>query len=227
MSNEKRKKNWKFYVGLFCAVGAVVMLTVNIWAAIAYAVLAVILLRGFIRPGVTAAANAAPVPQRSAQPAQKKAPKIPLPDCPYSEKTYRVTGVHHYEDGILTLASADPCYDLSKQELIEANLVDTTVWKYHFASERAEVIPEPENPYDKNAIRVIVDGVHVGYIKAGSCAHLLKVLSEGRVLGICCEIGGGPYKMVVEEDSDDDRPEYSLEKDESPFHVTLTIFEAQ
>jgi len=43
-SHRTSKYTWHFYVGLFCAIGAIVMLFNNIFAALAYAIIAVVLL---------------------------------------------------------------------------------------------------------------------------------------------------------------------------------------
>ena len=41
-----------------------------------------------------------------------------------------------------------------------------------------ELIPEPENEHDPNAIKVIVDGQHIGYVPADKCAKVKKILSK-------------------------------------------------
>ena len=75
-------------------------------------------------------------------------------------------------------------------------------------------------------IKVIVDGAHVGYVKAGSCAHLLKVIRESRIKKISCEMFGGPYKYIEEEyDYDRDKEVYTLDKGTVPYAVHLTIDE--
>ena len=40
-----------------------------------------------------------------------------------------------------------------------------------------ELIEEPTNKYDPNAIKVIVDGQHIGYIPAKKCAKVKTTLS--------------------------------------------------
>ena len=70
----------------------------------------------------------------------------------------------------------------------------------------------------------MVDGAHIGYIKAGSCAHIHKLLRENRIENITCLIGGGREKeLVPDDDIDGESVRYSLEKDEIPFYARLTI----
>lgn len=141
-------------------------------------------------------------------------------------KVYRVTGMSHYESNLLSLAVEDDDFDMTKKDLIDAGRVDERISKYFFPVGNIEVIPEPENPVDPKAIKVVADGMHIGYIKAGSCAHLLKVLREDRIKKIEFEIGGGPYKRVSEEyDADKDRLVYTLEKGTVSYYVHLSITE--
>lgn len=141
-------------------------------------------------------------------------------------KTHKVAGVSYYTENIMKLASENEDYNLTKRELVDEGLTDEKIWKYQFFPGETELIPEPDNPEDPNAIKVVVDGLKIGYIKAGSCSHVLKVLRENRCLGVDCEIYGGPYKIVYEDyDDEKDKDVYTMEKDEHSFAVTLTMYE--
>ena len=144
------------------------------------------------------------------------------------EKSYRVAGVTYYEDNIMRLAIENPEYEYSKKEFVDNDLVGERVYKYDFDPCKVELQPEPDNPKDPNAIKVIVDGEHIGYIIEGSCSHLLKVISRGGISCIKCEMGGGPYKYVSE-DYDDEKDEevYNLEKNNSLLYAHLKITEKE
>lgn len=140
--------------------------------------------------------------------------------------TYKVAGITHYTENVIQLATANPQYTMTKKQIIAADLTGYTIWKYQFAPQKAELIPEPDNPYDPNAIKVIVDGLHIGYIKKGSCAHLLNVIRNELLLNIQCELGGGPNKTVFEDDDDETgETVLAMEKDEISFYCKLTIAE--
>ena len=146
--------------------------------------------------------------------------------CGYVERTYHVAGTTFHEDSILSLSSENPDYEMSKRDLIDSGMTDERIWEYEFDPYNVQLIPEPENPHDPNAVKVIVDGEHVGYIKTGSCKHILKLLQENRILKIDCEMGGGNYKIVREEyDDEKEKDVYILEKDSTNFFVVLTIRE--
>lgn len=74
-----------------------------------------------------------------------------------------------------------------------------------------ELIPEPDNPYDKNAVRVDMDGLTVGYIKKGSCSHAKNLLNSPDFVSVDLDyMHYGKYKIVYE--SEDGR--YELEDGE-------------
>lgn len=147
-------------------------------------------------------------------------------------KTYHTVGMNHRLESFLTLATENPDYKKSTKELIECYLTEERVWEYVFAGPyKAEVIPEPDNPYDPNAIKVTVNGVHVAYVKKGSCAHLLKVIQEGRIEDIRCAIGGGNYKHIYADDdgkwADEYGDLYSVETGSKAYYLWLYITEKE
>lgn len=141
-------------------------------------------------------------------------------------KTYKVAGVTFHSEQIKKLGIENEDYFKSKCGLIEAGLTDERVWKYEFYVDSVELEPEPTNPEDPNAIKVLVDGEHVGYIKRGSCTHIRKLLDNNEISNITCTIGGGPYKYVTEEyDEEQEDDVLILEKGETNFFVHLQITE--
>lgn len=160
------------------------------------------------------------------KPAISAAAPAPVIQTPKpAPKTYKVTGLAHYMENLMALASENDDYRLSKRDLIDNGLTDERVYQYEFYVNKAELVPEPDNPHDPKAIKVLVDGQHVGYIKAGSCAHLNKVIREGRIEKIDVEVGGGKYKIVREDCDEFGKDVYEMERDDIPFYVHLHIVE--
>ena len=150
----------------------------------------------------------------------------PVPPNTSNIKTYHATGMEHYLDNLLSLGIKNEDFEKSKKALIDEGLVEERVWEYEFYPLKVELVPEPDNPYDSKAIKVVVDGAHVAYIKKGSCAHLLKVIQEERIEGIKCQIGGGRYKYISGEwDDEMENVTYTLESDSRPYFVWLYITE--
>ena len=167
----------------------------------------------------------APAPTPEPVPVAPKPPE-PAPKPDTVEKKYKVTGMEHYKENILSLSYENSNYSLNKRELIEEYLTEERIYEREIDVVRVELVPEPDNPHDPKAIKVILDGYHVGYIKAGSCTHLLKVIREDRIQKITCEAGGGRYKYVsLDGYTESGKEIYTLDRDTAPWFVHLTVTE--
>ena len=93
-------------------------------------------------------------------------------------ETIKITGTSHFADNIKTLMLENPDYSLSDKELLEEYEVGDDIREYESAAKHVELIPEPDNQYDSNAVRCEIEGVTVGYVKKGSCAHVKNLLSS-------------------------------------------------
>lgn len=146
---------------------------------------------------------------------------VPAPTTAANKgRVHHATGMAHYLDNILELAIENPDYDLTKKEIIDNAMEGDKIWKYEFYPTKTELVPEPDNPYDPNAIKVVVDGQHVAYIKSRSCSALLKKINSRTIHRLECEIGGGPYKEVYE----DDDGNYEIERGERNYFVRVTVY---
>lgn len=149
------------------------------------------------------------------------------PAAPVAKKvSHGVVGTNYRQKEILAMGRINPDYALDKRALLKRWPKGVTVYEYTFSPKKAELVPEPENPHDPKAIKVLVDGVHVGYIKAGSCAHIHKLLREGRIQKIEPKIVGGKYKELHSLDAGARQlDDFDLDKGSSPFGVRLEITE--
>ena len=138
------------------------------------------------------------------------------------EKIYKVTGVSHYVKNIMSLGFKNDDFKLSKKDMIDEGL-EGRIYEYDFFPGKVELIPEPDNKYDPNAVKVVVDNILVGYIKAGSCKHILNIINGNRIEKIECTIGGGKYKYLG---YDYDDYKYFMEKGETSLYVELKILES-
>ena len=74
---------------------------------------------------------------------------------------------------------------------------------------------EPDNEYDKNAIKVILnDFSKIGYIPKEKTLQVGKLIDDNKILSMYFSITGGKYKLWNGED---------LETDEEEYSITLTI----
>ena len=166
-------------------------------------------------------------------PQPTSAPQDPTPEPLKSEprtsapqskvEHHRIAGISFRLDAIKGLLYENSDYPLSKRELIDQELIGERIYKLDVYNHSAVLEPEPENPEDPKAIKVLTEGVHIGYIKAGSCAHIHKALREGRIESAEVEIKGGEYKILLEDFDEDGGSVYSLERATIPFSAVLSL----
>lgn len=142
---------------------------------------------------------------------------------PEKTERHRVAGTSYRIDAIKSLGIENSDYELTKQELVEDYLTDESIYEYEFPLFDAELIEEPDNEVDPNAIMVVLNGVHVGYIKAGSCNRVKKRMREDRIKRVTARIFGGRYKYVSTDYDDNGNERYTLEQGERAFTVMLTL----
>ena len=135
--------------------------------------------------------------------------------------SHKIAGAKHYEANITKLAKKNPAYNFTQKEIIAKKLSCKNIYEYTFAPKRTELIPDPTNPHDPNAIKVIIDEQHVGYIKAGSCMRILKLMQEERIAKIESTISGGKFQNLWT----DGKEIQQHEKGKTEYKIEITIFE--
>ena len=103
-------------------------------------------------------------------------------------------------------------WDLTDSQLAEKYPDDKRVWAYSFPRVPCDLIPEPDNPDDPNAVKIILDGQQVGYVPHLLCADVLSILK--RPHEIRGSITGGPHKSVSSGD---------VRHFDDPFDIRVTI----
>ena len=158
------------------------------------------------------------------------AQKIITPQRPATQETalltYPVKGVFAHEDEIFEeLMEFNPEYDMTKAELAKEYGHEVTVYKWTPKTTRAELIPEPDNAYDPNAVKIVVSGVTVGYIPKERCEAVRNILSEQRLIDAYCVISGSVFKRLVEDDYDPlkDKVIYKLESGRESLSAIINI----
>lgn len=142
---------------------------------------------------------------------------------PHAEfERHKVAGTSYHLDAIMELAEDNPDYDMTQREIIDAGMEEERIYQYTFPDSPVELVDDPGNEQDPNAIKVLVAGQHIGYIKRGSTGRIHKLQRSGRVLGITAEIYGGRYKVVrsVEEYQ---MQHYEMDRDESLYGAAIEL----
>lgn len=134
---------------------------------------------------------------------------------------FNVAGYEHYMKNVMkTLACPNNDYDLSKSELMDFYGLDERVYQYDNNSFNADLVPDQNNIHDKNAIKIVVDDLVVGYVKKGSVSKVKKLMEDPKYLYSAVELKGGKYKLLWEDEDE----KVHLEKGELPYSVHLYVF---
>lgn len=143
---------------------------------------------------------------------------------PHAEfERHKVAGTSYHLDAIMELAEDNPDYDMTQREIIDAGMEEERIYQYTFPDSPVELVDDPDNEYDPNAIKVLIAGQHIGYIKRGSTGRVHNLQRSDRVLGVTAEIYGGKYKVVICDDDDDGTEHYDLIRDETGYGAAIEI----
>lgn len=161
--------------------------------------------------------------------------KATIPTAPtrpkYKNIYYKVAGVSFREKEIKTLLKENPNFSYTKKELVDAGLTDDPVYKYCCYPKTISILPEPTNEHDPNALKVIIDDIHVGYIPKENCDSIQKLMDADEIIGLSANIGGGEYKYIKTDDYIDfnskgegvEKTRYELSKDTGPISIKLIV----
>lgn len=138
-------------------------------------------------------------------------------------ENHKVAGTSYRQEAIKSLGTINPDYQLTKSQLIKNKLVDCLIYEYNFPVLSAELLPEPSNIHDPNAIKVVISGQHVGYIKKGSCSHIKNLMNSNTIKSVTARIYGGKNKCINCHDDFKDMDSYTLETDEYDIGIEIKI----
>lgn len=170
-----------------------------------------------------AAAQTQQTVSSAAQPQRAETAGAQAPAGPRATfERHKVAGTTYHLDAIMELAEDNPDYDMTQREIIDAGMEEQRIYQYTFPDSPVELVDEPDNEQDPNAIKVLVAGQHIGYIKRGSTGRIHRLQRSGRVLGVTAEIYGGRYKIVrcVEEYQ---MQHYEMDRDESLYGAAIEL----
>lgn len=134
---------------------------------------------------------------------------------------FEVAGESHYKRTIASLGTKKPDYNLTPQEMLRKYGAGESVFQYSFKKMAAEVVPEPTNPHDRNALKIMIGGKHVGYIPRELTSEACRYLSKSNAHWTA-EISWGPFRRVKERG-----PSISLESKDYDFSIQLSVWSTQ
>lgn len=171
-------------IGIICILVALLMLLIkSIGAGIVLLLLGLLNLFLYYR-------------QKHKKPAQEHQTTDYVPEAlQYDSHDFHVSGFDYYQDALSEfLEDENEDYKLPKSQFLEE--VFERCYQYDVEYYPADLVDEPENEYDPNAIAVYVEGERIGYIAKRDQAAV-KALDPDRIEA---EIYGGKYKEPDDEE---------------------------
>lgn len=114
------------------------------------------------------------VPNSSTQP--EKTPLQPEQKIQrFKTYNFNVVGCKYYVDNTKSVIDENFLYQSTKDEMNE----DEMVFEYDLEDRNdVQLVPEPDNEHDKNAVRVDISEKTVGYIKSGVCTRVKNLIKS-------------------------------------------------
>lgn len=136
-------------------------------------------------------------------------------DATRLQETFEIPGAYYHRTSIAKVANPNPDWKKTCKSLIKAGKANQKIYRFERTTKAAELVEEPNNPHDKNAVMVIVDGEKIGYIGADENLHVKSILKSKTVKSISATITGGEYKTIISESD--------MIKDKTGPYVTVKI----
>lgn len=118
---------------------------------------------------------------------KRKSPSL-APTC-----SLEVVGMEYYTADIESIGIPQRGYNMPLAAMAKQSFKD--FYKLFFRCSSAQLVPEPTNKADKHAIKVVVDGVRIGYVPASSTNVVRQYLALPHSLSVT--IHGGHIRTCV------------------------------
>lgn len=135
-------------------------------------------------------------------------------------REFSVAGVSMRQDIFKKAGYRNEEYSLSKTRIIDEGLEDENIPQYLFDTVYVSLELDPENEHDPNAVKVLLNDEHIGYIPADDSEYVHDMMEDDRIADIDAKIVGGPYKRY---NSDLDE----IEKEDLYFGMRLYLYVKQ
>lgn len=169
--------------------------------------------------------------------ASRKKPKpaadelIPIRDTPTREQivAFTVSGHQYYQDVLSSfLGEENPDWHASKSEIVELGNDGDLVYEHVTYITTPDLVPEPDNQYDANAIAVYVHGVKIGYVPRSHQKDVTPYMDDDSIIKEV-EIYGGNYKQISISDEYDGfedlkASDYEISRDSSPYKASVRLY---
>ena len=140
---------------------------------------------------------------------------IPSKDATRLQETFEIPGAYYHRTSIAKVANPNPDWKKTCKSLIKAGKANQKIYRFERTTKTAELVEEPGNSHDPNAVMVTVEGEKVGYISADEALHVKEIMRQHCLKSVTAVITGGEYKTIT--------PDAEMIKNQSGPFVTVKI----
>ena len=169
-------------------------------------------------------ASVAPVSVSEPDPEVKLVASPALPESDRIVYSFKVVDIFRHEKEIIdNLLFENDLYDLDKNELADQGYIDERSYLYEEGIQEIAFELEPDNEQSPDSIKVIADGIHIGYVPEKNAARVRGILAK-RSPKITWKVIGGPYKIVYEDyNYENDSVKYVMESEYLNIGIKITL----
>lgn len=109
---------------------------------------------------------------------------------------FEVAGLDYHMNEIRSFMEEIKKFKMSREKLKEMGYVGKKIYHYYFKVHTVQLIPEPTNPHDPNAIKVLINNVHIGYVPRNDTRVVSQIMGSGEV-ELSAFVSGGEYRLIT------------------------------
>ena len=128
-------------------------------------------------------------------PAQHNASSVPYSAPLQGSLSFYVAGVNYRMDNVMKLATPMKKWNMTNEQIWQ-KYGNKRIYRYFFTNEPLQFVPEPNNPHDSNAIKIMINNLHVGYVPQEYCNMVKNMFSGGRCFAKA-QFSGGEFKVIT------------------------------
>ena len=117
-----------------------------------------------------------------------------------------IAGLYYHIKELHKAGTVNRMYYLKDEDLIATG--KKKVFRFRF-DKPMTLEEEPTNKHDPNAIKILIDGCHVGYVPAEFCVMVKKAIANNAITDIQYNIKGGEYKYIENNTVYEDENDYT------------------
>lgn len=129
--------------------------------------------------------------------ALQKPGAVPVPQTSHDQGKgvieFYVSGTPYHQKEIDKLGSPIKKYTMDHKLLTD--YIGRKIYEKYYKAKVVALVPEPTNKHDPNAIKVMLDGQHAGYVPRDLAFNVKEMLKTGSC-SVHANISGGKYKVI-------------------------------